>query len=168
MWLGWVGVLRVHGVNCMETWEGRWMFRYWKFYGWLMAGAVKQWSLSPSSRPAFCVCGKQKEAWILPSLTGRCSNSCCETRMQEGGERTMSRMENPVEAPLTTDWDKSSWFSKKTQLHLPWQSCTHLWPTDWALAGLFLSVFLIFCGFVVIGEAFPERDDSVCDNFAFL
>ena len=72
------------------------MFRYWKFYGWLMAGTVKKRSLSLPSHRAFFSCGKQKEARTLPLLRGGCSNSCCETRMQEGGERTanMSRMEN--------------------------------------------------------------------------
>lgn len=73
------------------------MFRNWKFYGWLIAGTVKKRSLSPSSHLAFFSCGKQKAARTLPLLRDRCSNSCCETRVQEGAERTanMNRMENP-------------------------------------------------------------------------
>lgn len=61
-----------------------------------MAGTVKKRCLSSSSRLAFFSCGKQKGAWTLPLLRGGCSNSCCETRVQEGGERTanVSRMEN--------------------------------------------------------------------------
>lgn len=72
------------------------MFRYWKFCGWLMAGRVKKWSLSPSSHLAFFLCGKQKEGWTLPLFSGGCSYSCRETRMQEGAERTanVNRIEN--------------------------------------------------------------------------
>lgn len=118
------------------------MFRYWMFYGWLMAGTVKKRSLSP--RLVFFSCGKQKEARMLPLLRDGCSNSCCETRMQEGAERTanMSRMETRMEALLTADWAKSSRLREQMQLHLPQQSRTCLYPTNWALAGLSLSLFL--------------------------
>lgn len=61
------------------------MFRYWMFYGWLIAGRVKKWSFSLSCPLAFCLRRKQKGAQTLSLLRGGCSIACCEVRMQEGG-----------------------------------------------------------------------------------
>jgi len=144
MWVGWVGILRLRGVNGTETWDGRRMFRYWKFYGWLTAGTLKERSLSPSSRIAF-LCGKQKAGWTLPLLRGGCSNSCCETTMQEGAERTTntSKTENPSGSTSQCRLRRIQSFGRANAIASSLVELYLLAPNKWGLGrSLSLSLFL--------------------------
>lgn len=144
-WHGWVGVLCVHGVNSMGTWEWRRVFRYWKFYGQLRAGTVKRQSLSPST----CLAshsyagGRMKWGHYLSTEVDVQSPAVKPDCGREGRESlTWAEWKTQREALFTTDWAKSSHLRQHMQLHLPQQSCTCLHPTNRALTGFFFSLSL--------------------------
>lgn len=135
-----------------------------------MAVTVKKRSLSPSLRLVFFSCGKQKEARTLPLLRDGCSNSCCESRMEEGAERTadMSRMEKPSGSASYCRLGQIQSFERANAIASSSAELYLLVPNKLGLGrSLSLSLFLSR-SFVVIRKTFQERGASVCDIFPFL
>lgn len=104
------------------------------------------------------LCGKQKEGWTLPLLSGGCSNSCCETITQEGAKRTanISRLENLNGSTSHCRLGQIQSFERANTITSSLAELYLLAPNK---LGLGRSLSLSLChSFVIICRTFQEMD----------